>query len=75
MDVPQLYLRISDGQGNAIKHLVGWQKVELQPGQIRRVTIAADPRTTAVYDAASAALRVMGGTYPALLSSSAADGT
>jgi beta-glucosidase len=73
LDVPQLYVRLPDGQGNVVKHLVGFQKVALAPGQTQRVTIVADPRAAAVSDAASSGLRVAGGSYAALLSLSSAD--
>jgi beta-glucosidase len=72
-DVAQLYLRVPDGQGGAPKRLVGWQKVDLLPGETRRVTIAADLRAVGIFDAASSALRVPGGAYPAYLGSSSDD--
>jgi beta-glucosidase len=73
MDVPQLYLRVPDGTGGVPKRLVGWQKVDLRPGETRRVTIAVDLRAIGVFDITASALRVPGGAFAAYLSSSAAD--
>jgi beta-glucosidase len=47
-DVPQLYLmRAPDGQR---RRLLGFERVELAPGEARRVTIAAEPRVLARFD-------------------------
>ncbi len=72
MDVAQCYVQLPDGQGNSVNRLVGWQKVDLLPGQTQHVTITADPRATATFDATTSTLRIVAGTYPVFLSSSAA---
>jgi len=40
-DVPQLYL--TEAAGDARMRLLGFERVQLQPGQSRRVTVTADP--------------------------------
>jgi beta-glucosidase len=72
MDVAQCYMQLPDGQGNSVNRLVGWQKVDLLAGQAQHVTITADPRATATFDASTSSLRIVAGTYPVFLSSSAA---
>jgi beta-glucosidase len=47
--VPQLYLRLPDGHPTPIR-LIGWQRLSLAPGEHRRVSIEAEPRTLADYD-------------------------
>ena len=51
-DVPQLYVAKS-GSGGFGARLAGFARVMLQPGEERRVTIPADPRLLASFDAAA----------------------
>jgi len=43
--------------------LVGWARVELQPGESRTVTVTADPRLLASWDASADGWRRAGGDY------------
>lgn len=56
-DVPQVYA----APGDRPHRLVGWRKVRLAPGQTERVTLAADPRLIADFDAAQPSWRVSAG--------------
>jgi len=47
-DVPQLYLTSAAGEKRM--RLLGFQRVELQPGQSRQVTMTADRRLLARFD-------------------------
>src|SRR5262249_26615363 len=47
-DVPQLYLTAAPGDERL--RLLGFQRVELEPGESRQVTITADPRLLARFD-------------------------
>jgi beta-glucosidase len=49
-DVPQLYVTLPGEKRS--RRLAGWQRIVLQPGQIRRVEVTADPRLLADYDEA-----------------------
>lgn len=60
-DVVQLYL--TGSPGGPMRRLLGFQKVELQPGESRRVTFTADPRLIAEYDAGVRAWRIDPGGY------------
>ncbi|MEB3980564.1 beta-glucosidase [Mycobacterium sp. 663a-19] len=60
-DVPQLYLTAVPG-GKCLR-LLGFERVELEPGAARRVTIEADPRLLARYDGARGGWRVAPGAY------------
>jgi beta-glucosidase len=51
--------------------LVGWARVELQPGESRRVTLSADPRLLASWDAAAKDWRRAGGRFDAYIGRSA----
>jgi beta-glucosidase len=51
-DVPQLYL--TEAAGDARLRLLGFERVRLQPGQSRRVTVTADPRLLARFHGTAA---------------------
>ncbi|MCV7101457.1 glycoside hydrolase family 3 protein [Mycobacterium palustre] len=70
-DVPQLYLAAAPG-GQCLR-LLGFQRVELQPGATRRVTIEADPRLLARYDGGARAWRVAAGAHKVAVGASAVD--
>jgi len=60
-EVPRVYLtHAPDGPQ---MRLLGSQRVELQPGESRQVTMIADPRLLAHLDGKSGQWRIVGGTY------------
>lgn len=70
-DVPQLYL--TDAAGKKVLRLVGFTKVELAPGQTKRLSLQVDPRLLAHYDTTKPGWRIDGGRYTVALSRSASD--
>lgn len=68
--VPQLYLRARDGV--AAPRLLGFQRVELEPGASRTVTVQVDPRLLAEYDVAAGQWRIARGRYDIALAKDAA---
>lgn len=70
-DVPQLYL--IDAAGERRMRLLGFERVELQPGAARQVTLSADPRLLARFDAAAGTWRIGGGRYRVALARSAGE--
>jgi beta-glucosidase len=68
-DVPQLYL--TDAAGDARMRLLGFERVELDPGEERSVTVTAEPRLLARYDANAGQWHIAGGTYHVALGSAA----
>lgn len=70
-DVPQLYL--TNAAGERRMRLLGFERVDLKPGESRRVTITADRRLLARFDASMQQWRIDEGAYVATLSRSAAD--
>lgn len=60
-DVPQVYLR--SAAGKPLLRLIGWDKVQLNPGARQRVTLVADPRLLAHYDPAINGWSVAAGEY------------
>lgn len=70
-DVPQLYLTAAAGCKRL--RLIGVTKVTLAPGETQRVTLTADPRLIADFDAAANNWHIPAGTYGISLNRSACD--
>lgn len=70
-DVPQLYL--IEAAAERRMRLLGFERVELGPGESRRVTVMADPRLLARFDAAAGRWRIAEGIHRVALGKSAGD--
>lgn len=70
--VPQLYVHLPEGHPTPLR-LVGWDRVELQPGEAREIEVALAPRLFADYDPQARAWRIPAGRYRVVLGQSAAD--
>jgi beta-glucosidase len=70
-DSPQIYL--TDARGQARVRLIGFSRVALQPGETRRVTVTADPRLLADFDAGTHQWKIGAGAYRVAVGASSAD--
>lgn len=70
-DVPQLYLINAPGEKRM--RLLGFERVQLSPGESCRVTVTADPRLLARFDADADQWRISDGIYSIALGKSAND--
>ncbi len=59
---PQFYVSGPKG-ANVSLRLVGWARVDLKPGESRRVTVSIDPRLLATFDEAARRWRIRPGAY------------
>ncbi|MEP9401802.1 beta-glucosidase [Sphingomonas sp. VNH70] len=71
-DVPQLYVA-RDGAGPM--RLAAFERVDLKPGETKRVTLTAEPRIVADYDVAAPGWHIAGGDYRVAVGRDAADRT
>lgn len=71
-DVAQLYLKLPQGHTTPIR-LVGFDKVNLQPGEQRRIRIEAEPKTLADFDPTARQWKIAAGTYQLQLGRNAAE--
>jgi beta-glucosidase len=72
--VPQIYVGAAPAAGwEAPRRLGGWQKVTLEPGQSREVSVTIDPRLLARWDEKNHGWRIAAGTYTISLAQSAAE--
>jgi len=70
-DVPQLYL--TDAAGEKRMRLLGFERVELSPGESRHVSLTADPRLLARFDSNANQWRISNGPHAVALGKSAND--
>jgi beta-glucosidase len=69
--VPQLYVA---GAGWEVpKRLGAFDKVELAPGEAKKLSLKVDPRLLATWDAANHSWKIAGGSYQVMLATSAKD--
>lgn len=64
-DVPQVYGSLELDGSETVRHLIGWNKLLLNPGETKRVTVAADPRLLAMFDATAHVWKLPAGVYRA----------
>jgi beta-glucosidase len=53
--------------------LLGFERVELKPGELRRITLTADPRLLARFDGKAGKWSIAEGTHQVAVAKSAAD--
>ncbi|WP_299016870.1 beta-glucosidase [uncultured Caulobacter sp.] len=70
-DAPQVYL--TGAAGKPLQRLIGFDKVALNPGETRRITLTADPRVLASFDAKANRWSLTGGDYQVAVGASSAD--
>jgi beta-glucosidase len=70
-DVPQLYL--TDAPGEHRMRLLGFERVELEPGETRIVTVTADPRLLARFEGKAGRWRIAEGVHRFALAESAVE--
>jgi beta-glucosidase len=68
-DVPQLYL--TDAAGEQRSRLLGFQRIELMPGESQTLSIEVDPRLLARYSDTEKTWKLRGGEYRVALSRAA----
>ena len=63
-EVAQVYVPV-----NGVRHLVGWSRVDLKPGETKTVTVAAEPRLLAKFIVKGHHWHIAAGTYSVEVSS------
>ena len=71
-DSPQVYA-VAGRRAGATTRLVGFERVELAPGQNKTVSVTVDPRLIADYDPAQPGWHVAAGSYPIIVGHFAGD--
>ena len=72
-DTPEIYAAQELGGSQTVRHLIGWNKLLLNPGETRRVSVMADPRLLATFDATAHVWKIAAGVYRAQVGRFAGD--
>ena len=72
-EIAQVYATLPDAAGEPFKRLVGWQRIDLAPGESKTVTVALDPRVMSVFDEQSNTWTLLPGTYNILAGPSSSE--
>ncbi|HWJ35145.1 MAG TPA: glycoside hydrolase family 3 C-terminal domain-containing protein [Steroidobacteraceae bacterium] len=70
-DIPQVYL--TSAAGRPLLRLIGFQRVELEPGERRVITLTADPRLLGSFDEQHRRWQVIRGVYRVQIGKSASE--
>jgi beta-glucosidase len=62
-EIAQVYATLPEAAGEPFKRLVGWQRIELAPGESKTVTVAVDPRAMSIFDEQNNAWSLLPGAY------------
>jgi len=72
-EIAQVYVALPDAAGESFRRLVGWQRIELKPGESKTVSIVLDPQMLSIYDEQKSGWTQLPGTYRVLAGSSEAN--
>jgi len=69
-EVAQVYAALPAGTNEPPKRLVGWSKVQLNPGESKQVTVTVPAKYLSIYDEASSSWKLAPGSYSFLVGGS-----
>ena len=71
-EVAQVYLSMPASAGEPPKRLIGWEKVPLNPGESKTVTLNIDPLYLSIFDATTDRWTIVPGEYKVMVGPSSA---
>jgi beta-glucosidase len=72
-EIAQLYVALPSAANEHFKRLVGWQRVELAPGESKTVTLTMNQLYLSIFDTAKDAWQLLPGDYTVMAGASSAD--
>jgi beta-glucosidase len=69
-EIAEIYATLPAGSGEPPKRLVGWSKVQLNPGESKEVSVSIDPKYLSIFDVAQNGWRLLPGGYTILVGGS-----
>ncbi len=72
-EIAQVYAALPAGSGEPPKRLVGWTKIQLNPGESRDVTLTIPALYLSIYDEASRGWKLLPGSYTFMAGTSSKD--
>ncbi len=71
-EVAQVYLSLPASAGEPPKRLIGWEKIDLNPGESKTVTLTIDPLYLSVFNTSTDRWEILPGEYKVMAGSSSA---
>jgi beta-glucosidase len=62
-EIAQVYVKLPSSGGEPFRRLVGWERVALEPGESKRVSVKVDPEMLSIYDERKSGWTLLHGTY------------
>jgi beta-glucosidase len=62
-EIAEVYATLPEAAGEPFKRLVGWQRVELAPGESKTVTVTIDPQVLSIFDEEKNGWELLNGAY------------
>ncbi len=72
-EIAQVYAALPADAGEPPKRLVGWSKVQLNPGESKQVTVTVPPLYLSIYDVDSSSWKLLPGGYTVMAGGSSKD--
>ena len=72
-EIAEVYAQLPDAAGENFQRLVGWQRVDLGPGESKTVSVTVDPQMLSVFDEQSNGWQLLKGQYRILAGPSSAE--
>ncbi|HYK36114.1 glycoside hydrolase family 3 C-terminal domain-containing protein, partial [Alloacidobacterium sp.] len=72
-EIAEVYAELPEAAGEPFKRLVGWQRVELGPGESKTVSVTIDPQMLSIFDEQKNAWDLLPGAYRILAGPSSAE--
>ncbi len=72
-EIAEVYASLPDAAGEPPKRLIGWTRVELAPGESKRVSVPVNRDRLTVYDEASDSWKLVPGEYSVMVGGSSQD--
>jgi beta-glucosidase len=72
-EIAQVYVTLPDAAGEPFQRLVGWQRVSLEPGESKPVSVKIDPEMLSIYDESHNGWKLLHGTYQVAAGPSSAE--
>ena len=72
-EIAQVYAALPEPAGEPFKRLVGWQRIELAPGESKTVTVAVDSRVMSIFDEQKNGWSLLPGAYKIFVGPSSAE--
>jgi beta-glucosidase len=72
-EIAQVYASLPDAAGEPPKRLIGWTRIELAPGESKKVSVPVDQERLIIYDEASDSWKLVPGGYNVMVGGSSQD--